>query len=263
MPLTEAPLVTPPKAPPAAPADGCPICHSPKWRSRKELKLYGVRVCKKCYYRLANRRQLAFVIDLVALNIVELIVGILVGVLIGVFGSSASLVVPAGFDLAMLGLAVLFILAFAFKDGFGGHSPGKALMGVQVVNADTLEPIGFAVSFKRNLPILLFQGITLGFVLISVAASMVANLPVLVFYLIIAYQLSRGPRWGDRFAGTKVIWKRYRHRVPFDTRGIFCQGCGYNLTGNVSGVCPECGTATPKRHEADTPEQAPQGNNQP
>jgi predicted RNA-binding Zn-ribbon protein involved in translation (DUF1610 family) len=22
----------------------------------------------------------------------------------------------------------------------------------------------------------------------------------------------------------------------------FCQECGYNLTGNVSGVCPECGT---------------------
>jgi rubrerythrin len=23
-----------------------------------------------------------------------------------------------------------------------------------------------------------------------------------------------------------------------------CQRCGYNLTGNVSGVCPECGTQT-------------------
>jgi predicted RNA-binding Zn-ribbon protein involved in translation (DUF1610 family) len=25
--------------------------------------------------------------------------------------------------------------------------------------------------------------------------------------------------------------------------------CGYNLTGNVSGVCPECGTAVPARAE--------------
>ncbi len=25
-----------------------------------------------------------------------------------------------------------------------------------------------------------------------------------------------------------------------------CTNCGYHLTGNVSGVCPECGTATPK-----------------
>ena len=25
-----------------------------------------------------------------------------------------------------------------------------------------------------------------------------------------------------------------------------CANCGYNLTGNVSGVCPECGTEIPK-----------------
>jgi len=24
--------------------------------------------------------------------------------------------------------------------------------------------------------------------------------------------------------------------------GGLCRGCGYNLTGNTSGVCPECGT---------------------
>jgi len=23
-----------------------------------------------------------------------------------------------------------------------------------------------------------------------------------------------------------------------------CKGCGYNLTGNVSGICPECGRPT-------------------
>lgn len=34
-----------------------------------------------------------------------------------------------------------------------------------------------------------------------------------------------------------VYWRRTRRR--FDT----CQQCGYNLTGNISGVCPECGTA--------------------
>jgi len=26
--------------------------------------------------------------------------------------------------------------------------------------------------------------------------------------------------------------------------------CGYNLTGNVSGVCPECGTPVPPESEA-------------
>jgi len=28
---------------------------------------------------------------------------------------------------------------------------------------------------------------------------------------------------------------------------LACQRCGYDLTGNVSGVCPECGTGVPGR----------------
>jgi hypothetical protein len=38
---------------------------------------------------------------------------------------------------------------------------------------------------------------------------------------------------------TAVLWWRDRRRIPPG----HCQKCGYNLTGNVSGVCPECGTA--------------------
>ena len=34
---------------------------------------------------------------------------------------------------------------------------------------------------------------------------------------------------------------RRTHLWRADRRGI-CRDCGYNLTGNVSGVCPECGT---------------------
>lgn len=33
--------------------------------------------------------------------------------------------------------------------------------------------------------------------------------------------------------------RRHRHR-----RGRVCK-CGYNLTGNISGICPECGTPVP------------------
>ena len=36
---------------------------------------------------------------------------------------------------------------------------------------------------------------------------------------------------------TAFIWWRDRRRIPPHC----CQGCGYDLTGNVSGVCPECG----------------------
>ena len=37
---------------------------------------------------------------------------------------------------------------------------------------------------------------------------------------------------------TAFLWYRDRRRIPPG----HCQRCGYNLTGNVSGVCSECGT---------------------
>jgi hypothetical protein len=40
---------------------------------------------------------------------------------------------------------------------------------------------------------------------------------------------------------TALLWWR-------DRRGILpghCQACGYDLTGNMSGTCPECGKAVP------------------
>ncbi|MDM8005533.1 MAG: hypothetical protein QUV05_05205 [Phycisphaerae bacterium] len=39
---------------------------------------------------------------------------------------------------------------------------------------------------------------------------------------------------------TACLWWRDRRRIPLG----HCQKCGYNLTGNVSGVCPECGEET-------------------
>jgi hypothetical protein len=42
---------------------------------------------------------------------------------------------------------------------------------------------------------------------------------------------------------TAILWWRDRRRF----RQGHCQHCGYDLTGNVSGVCPECGTAVPKQ----------------
>jgi len=34
----------------------------------------------------------------------------------------------------------------------------------------------------------------------------------------------------------------------------YCQKCGYNLTGNVSGKCPECGLDVPPAPTHETPE---------
>ncbi|HEY3241813.1 MAG TPA: hypothetical protein VGM03_00550 [Phycisphaerae bacterium] len=62
------------------------------------------------------------------------------------------------------------------------------------------------------------------------------------------------PRW-EAFPGTQILsvpvwlpvlilvaptlWLWVRDRRP---KPGHCQRCGYDLTGNTSGVCPECGT---------------------
>jgi hypothetical protein len=52
-------------------------------------------------------------------------------------------------------------------------------------------------------------------------------------------------------AGFLVAWtgvflnQRYGIRAARQTAG-YCQHCGYNLTGNVTGVCPECGAGIRK-----------------
>lgn len=40
---------------------------------------------------------------------------------------------------------------------------------------------------------------------------------------------------------TVILWRLNRRRGP----GC-CQKCGYDLRGNISGICPECGQAATK-----------------
>lgn len=42
---------------------------------------------------------------------------------------------------------------------------------------------------------------------------------------------------------TGILWYRDRRSAPAD----HCRRCGYNLTGNESGVCPESATPVPAR----------------
>ena len=55
------------------------------------------------------------------------------------------------------------------------------------------------------------------------------------------------PVWAPLFAvtvPTVVLWYLERRRAPGS-----CRRCGYNLTGNTSGICPECGASTPPPRE--------------
>jgi hypothetical protein len=45
---------------------------------------------------------------------------------------------------------------------------------------------------------------------------------------------------------TAIAWLANRFRFPVG----HCQKCGYDLRGNLSGVCPECGTTITKDNES-------------
>jgi len=200
----------------------CPICDR-QVRAKAMRKLYEVPVCKKCRNAFANRRQGAYLLDVLLLYVLSML-----------FGAALGLMFPEVFDqgLETAGSAVFYLaymwlflpILFALKDGFRGYSPGKWLLGVRVVDRETLEPIGFGRALKRNL------------------CFIVPFAP-----LVILVRMIKGRRWGDGWANTLVVWTKHAHRVPFDKRGILCLGCGYDLTGNVSGRCPECGLPLPER----------------
>ena len=170
---------------PPSDRDGpCPLCGDTKKMGGRARLVYAHWICRRCSNGLANRRQLAWLLDLVPLWVVMFILGAAVGSLGGWDAVGA-----AG------GLAAVPWLAYVvwlLKDGFDGHSLGKRAMGLQVVDAGTGRGAGFGASFRRNLPMLI------------PFAPLVA-----------AFQMTRGTRLGDGWANTRVIWKKHRGRGPF------------------------------------------------
>lgn len=201
-----------------AAAGACPLCG----QRAVEKKLFGEGVCKKCLYGFANRRQLAYIVDVVLL----VFVGIPAEYALDWATESWGLEMQ-GFVgwVYLLGLNLIFVL----KDGFDGRSPGKRLTGVQVVDEASGKGIGFLQSFKRN--VVLMVG------LVPVVGGFVS----LVVLIVIAIQMNKGRRLGDGITKTRVIWKRYERSRVFGGDGLACEGCGYDLRGNVSGKCSECG----------------------
>ncbi len=189
-----------------APAD-CPLCREPlhaNWCG----PLYGCLVCETCRRAFARRRHAAFIIDWVLAALAANAAGLSLGA------------VPAGSALhATPSLVFLFLMGC--RDAWGGVLPGRRWMDLQVIDARTGVAAGLWTSILRNL------------------------VPVLVFpiALYIAAEVKSGLRMLDRGTRAKVVWRRYRRATPFLPAGNNCWTCGYDLTGNVSGICPECGWA--------------------
>ena len=147
---------------------------------RRKKVLYGTPVCKRCYYRFANRRQLAYIVDTTLWWPVSfaLAQGLSEVTAILCLDPMLGAIVFFGFNW------VAFPLLFSCKDCFRGHSPGKWICGVRAVDRDGLEPIGIASSLKRNLPLLI---------------------PVLPF--VIAFLLQKGHRLGEQQGVLEAVFE--------------------------------------------------------
>jgi hypothetical protein len=79
------------------------------------------------------------------------------------------------------------------------------------------------------------------------AITGILNLAMMAFRLI-APELMMAPITVLLALSTFGLW-RLRRRVQRAKAGQsgFCMACGYSLTGNISGICPECGSAADSR----------------
>ena len=215
----------------------CPLCGRTGSVMHKGKPLYGEKVCKKCYYGFANRRQLAYVIDAIVVGIAS--TAVLIPILMGIgfiielqgMGGTTTGAVILGFAGIVMG--ILGQLLFAFRDGFSGYSLGKKLMGVRVVEEETGLPIGFGMSFKRNLKLAVYT-------CIFSILGLLGNFLTLVLYVVVGSKLCKGPRMGDQWAKTKVVWWMYAHKHVF-IDSTCCNNCGYDLRVTSRDECPECG----------------------
>ena len=164
----------------------CPLCGAGK-HMKKTKALYGHHICKKCYFAFANRRQFAFLIDMLSWRVLMIPISFAIGFTLYFLGFEKDAVVAFASLIGWLLLSVFFC-----KDAFGGRSPGKALLGVKVLDVRTGQPASIGSSFRRNLPLL------------------IPFMP-----LIVGGRLCSGFRPGDKWAHTKVIWTRHASHPIF------------------------------------------------
>ena len=92
----------------------CPLCRKPGALQKKAKRLYGGMVCKKCYYKFANRRQGAYLVDVVVIGVV--------GFFIGYYTEMAAPIggmMTAGSTIFEVLFQIAINIVFFMKDGFG------------------------------------------------------------------------------------------------------------------------------------------------
>lgn len=195
----------------------CSVCDAPMLLAGK--RLYGYSICEKCHSDFAMKRAFAYIVDMTLWSVVCFPLSIFIILLSGISGAVVETATHnnnSGANMAMLVFFVC-ILGSMFlvlaMDGFKGHSPAKAMFGLQVIDDLTGRPINFWDSFQRNLPLA------------------VPFMPLYAAFQIFQYD---GRRMGDGWARTKVIWKPYRDKAPFLSRKQLQAQLAAKAAGKIS-----------------------------
>ena len=184
---------------PTTTAPQCCLCGN--WLQFGAKPLYGYEVCPKCYSDFAWKRAFAYIIDIVIVNAIVgvlIVVALIVGVIVvGAAGNNNDAAATAGGMIIVFGYLGSFLMAYVLitlRDGWGGESPGKRIIGLRVIHSVSGAPAGWGDSFKRNI---------------------ILAVPVVPIVVIVQIFSGNGLRLGDEWARTKVTWKQYADRAPF------------------------------------------------
>lgn len=176
-------------------------------------------------------------------------------------------------SMVLFGLVGLFasawVIAYLFSRSgpyVSFMSPLCGLLGMLFGAALTVKrkarwpdpPLRFGRRLERRKNPLVWLGVPAALLIFPILFLALANLvdsvcqqlfhTDLVTYIAVGYALPESLVIGSLFACIFAIsylpvrlllrlcfWRRVRELTPF------CGGCGYNLTGNITGCCPECG----------------------
>lgn len=141
------------------------------------------------------RRLVAYTVDNIILNIVFIVLTVIVttAFVLGAMSSNnrawvADLTDPARINLLVLPVTALYIIMsiayFTYFHGIKGRTPGKMLMGLEVLSANG-TPIGFGIAFLRSVGYMVSSILYIGFIWAAFD--------------------KRKQGWHDKIAGTVVI----------------------------------------------------------
>jgi len=156
-----------------------------------------------------------------------------------------------------VGLCILILGIWLASLRWSFHSYGYRGVGIIVGQVTLTQWAGQQASFNQSLANTPSYQMRQGYLIQQVPTAHMADfrygfmLPKIRYYYLNgtyhSWELSL-PLWLPLLLTaipTAWLWHRDRRLISCSPDHLLCSGCGYDLTGNTSGVCSECGERRP------------------